>query len=246
MVDAAAALAEGIAAAKAGNREQARTLLTQVVQLDERNEQAWLWLSSVLDSSDDVMTCLENVLVINPTNHWAREALEIVRVRRVLEESRPVMPTSTAQSPQIARRLGACLVELGILTEDKLQRTLEQQEAMRRQGQHMPLGQLLLRNGIITRDQLARALEQQFTATGSTGTAKSAIGQLGDYLIRHRYISWSQLAQAIALQAELAHQGRPMRLGELLVKNRFLTRDQLTQALEEQFQDFHTRFGGHA
>jgi len=34
-------LQQGIAAAKAGQKEEARRLLTQVVEGDERNERAW-------------------------------------------------------------------------------------------------------------------------------------------------------------------------------------------------------------
>ena len=66
----AALLQRGVAAARAGRKEEASRLLMQVVEHDERNEQAWLWLSSVVDSPDDRRVCLENVLAINP-NHSA-------------------------------------------------------------------------------------------------------------------------------------------------------------------------------
>jgi Flp pilus assembly protein TadD len=44
-------LHQGIAAARAGQREAARTILQNVVRLDPRNEIAWMWLSSV--AADD-------------------------------------------------------------------------------------------------------------------------------------------------------------------------------------------------
>ncbi len=68
-------LRRGIAAAKAGNSKEAESLLMQVVDLDERNEQAWLWLSGLVESMDDRRTCLENVLALNPTNTHAKAGL---------------------------------------------------------------------------------------------------------------------------------------------------------------------------
>jgi tetratricopeptide (TPR) repeat protein len=79
-------LQEGIAAAKAGQKEEAQRALAQVVELDERNEQAWLWLSGVVESPEDKRTCLENVLSINPNNTHAQTGL------RWLEQQAPAPP----------------------------------------------------------------------------------------------------------------------------------------------------------
>jgi hypothetical protein len=68
-------LRRGIAAAKAGHREQAREILLSVIELDERVELAWLWLSGVVDSLEDRRICLENVLTINPDNANAQAGL---------------------------------------------------------------------------------------------------------------------------------------------------------------------------
>jgi tetratricopeptide (TPR) repeat protein len=68
-------LQQGIVAARAGKREEARALLMQVVEDDERNEQAWLWLAGVVDASEDIRTCLQNVLDLNPANQQARQGL---------------------------------------------------------------------------------------------------------------------------------------------------------------------------
>lgn len=69
-------LQQGIAAIQAGRKEEARQILMQVVELDERNEQGWLWLSGVVESSEDRRVCLENVLAINPNNAHAQAGLE--------------------------------------------------------------------------------------------------------------------------------------------------------------------------
>lgn len=69
---------EGINAYRAGKKEEARTLLFKAVELNDQHEQAWLWLSAVVDSTDDQLTCLENVLTINPHNERARQGIEIL------------------------------------------------------------------------------------------------------------------------------------------------------------------------
>jgi tetratricopeptide (TPR) repeat protein len=68
-------LQAGIAAAKAGHKETARQALLRVTELDERNEQAWLWLSGVVESAEDRRVCLENVLAISPGNTYAQAGL---------------------------------------------------------------------------------------------------------------------------------------------------------------------------
>ena len=75
-------LREGIAAAKAGQRERARDLLMHVVEEDEENQAAWLWLSGVVDSLDDREVCLENVLELDPGNEAARKGLAWVRQQK--------------------------------------------------------------------------------------------------------------------------------------------------------------------
>lgn len=62
-------------AAKAGRAAEARRLLETVLDADERNEQAWLWLSGVVDDDEERIICLENVLTINPHNEVARQGL---------------------------------------------------------------------------------------------------------------------------------------------------------------------------
>jgi len=75
-------LRQGIAAAKTGQKETARNLLTRVVEQDERNLTAWLWLSGVVESLDDKQVCLENVLALDPENQAARQGLDSVREQK--------------------------------------------------------------------------------------------------------------------------------------------------------------------
>ena len=76
-------LRDGIAAAKAGRNEQARDLLLRVIEENDRSEQAWLWLSGVVDSEEDRLVCLENVITLNPDNVQARAGIGVLRERGV-------------------------------------------------------------------------------------------------------------------------------------------------------------------
>jgi hypothetical protein len=53
-VDTRALLAQGIKAAQKKRREEARNCLLQVVDQDPNSEQAWLWLSGVVDDPRDM------------------------------------------------------------------------------------------------------------------------------------------------------------------------------------------------
>lgn len=75
-------LRQGIAAARGGDKETARNLLMRVIEQDENNASAWLWLSGVVESLDDQQVCLENVLALDPHNQAAREGLEQVRSQK--------------------------------------------------------------------------------------------------------------------------------------------------------------------
>ncbi len=69
---------EGINAYKAGNKEEAKALLLKATEFDQMNEQAWLWLSGLMDSAADQRTCLENVLAINPNSDRAKQGLSFL------------------------------------------------------------------------------------------------------------------------------------------------------------------------
>lgn len=117
-----ALLREGIAAAKAGQkktgptrgqqkriyridpdrikqREQARDLLTQVVELDETNVIAWLWLSTVMDDLAEKRLCLENVLVLDPDNKPAQNGLAQLDRQVAAAPPKPELDLEPAAGP---------------------------------------------------------------------------------------------------------------------------------------------------
>ena len=90
-------LSQGIAAARAKQRGRAREYLLKVIELDEGNEQAWLWLSGVMDALEDQKICLENVLTINPQNAHARAGLQWLE--KLIAASAGPSPGSSAPCP---------------------------------------------------------------------------------------------------------------------------------------------------
>ncbi len=65
----------GIAALKTGDKSKAFANLTTAVQLDPKNEAAWIWLSGVCARDAERKFCMERVLETNPYNGIARSAL---------------------------------------------------------------------------------------------------------------------------------------------------------------------------
>ncbi len=90
-------------ACKAGHKKEARELLMQAIQQDDRHEQAWLWMSVVAESLEERQICLENVLTLNPGNEQARKGLEAVNRQIAVQGGQPsappAAPTSSPPSP---------------------------------------------------------------------------------------------------------------------------------------------------
>lgn len=82
----------GIAALKAGKREKARVLLMQLIEADENNEQAWLWLSGAVETDEDRRICLENVLALNPDNQVAQKGMAKLQAAEETAVSPPSIP----------------------------------------------------------------------------------------------------------------------------------------------------------
>ncbi len=97
-------LKAGIQAAKDRKKAEARRLLEQVLEIDDGNEPAWMWLASVVDTPREKRICLENVLEINPNNARAREALAALGPvpTTAAEPLRPGQQAGSAPQPRPA------------------------------------------------------------------------------------------------------------------------------------------------
>ena len=69
----------GIRAAQSGDRVNARIALLRAAELDDRNENAWLWLASISEYPEELIAFLENVLAINPVNERATQWMKATR-----------------------------------------------------------------------------------------------------------------------------------------------------------------------
>lgn len=85
-------LADGIAAARAGDNDEAQRLLRRATEAQPDNVAAWIWRASVAPNRADKIAFLEEALALDPTNEEARlalarvAALEGERAARVEDE----------------------------------------------------------------------------------------------------------------------------------------------------------------
>ena len=75
-------LSEAISAARIGQKAMARRILLEVTADHPGSEQAHLWLAAVAESPEESVLALEQVLLLNPGNRQAVNALAVQRLRR--------------------------------------------------------------------------------------------------------------------------------------------------------------------
>jgi hypothetical protein len=68
-------LYEGAVAVVEGRQADGQGLLLQVIEQDEQNALAWLWLSGAMEDPADQQVALENVLALDPNNQAAQSGL---------------------------------------------------------------------------------------------------------------------------------------------------------------------------
>jgi tetratricopeptide (TPR) repeat protein len=90
----------GIAAAKAGQQDQARQLLQQSLKLEPRNEVAWVWMINLALDQRERFFYLNRLLEINPLNDMAVQALQkLGMTREQLAQQVSSLPKGRIKSP---------------------------------------------------------------------------------------------------------------------------------------------------
>ena len=84
-------LLKGIAAAKEGDRERARSLLSKVVLEMPESEEAWWWLAQSVDDPRQRDFCAQKILEINPRHKGARAILHGIPESSQQASSRPAI-----------------------------------------------------------------------------------------------------------------------------------------------------------
>jgi hypothetical protein len=100
-------LDQAIEAINSGNKQSGRWLLTDLLNDDPYHEEAWLWLALVVDTREERIQCLEQVLAINPYNEDARRELAMLLPNEVTWYRKPQTFVETEAPPEeeTARRL---------------------------------------------------------------------------------------------------------------------------------------------
>ena len=99
-----------IGAAKAGNKDGARVMFRQVLSEDKRNERAMMWMAKLAESRAERKEWLGRVLVVNPDNDSAKDALRQMKYKSSAKENRTLLIFGT-----VAGILVVLLVVIGLL-----------------------------------------------------------------------------------------------------------------------------------
>ncbi len=100
-------LVRGIAAAKAGDKDEARFYLKWLLRrgeaTPEQEAKAWLWLSQVSEDPAEKRTCLTKTLEIDPGNPLALRGLAILegrlRPEDIIDDRQPIQPLKPDETP---------------------------------------------------------------------------------------------------------------------------------------------------
>lgn len=88
--------AEGVTAFRAGDQTTARDRLMEVVRRDQFHAQAWLWLSRLVETDEERIICLENVLTVEPHHALAQARLAELQAPPAPP---PAIPAPAAEPP---------------------------------------------------------------------------------------------------------------------------------------------------
>jgi len=98
-------LQKALTAARENRELTARDLFLDVVEINPRNETAWLWLTGLLDDLDDCIYACEMVLDINPDNTRILPYLSRLREKKQkqLDEYRQAAENQIEQAMELAK-----------------------------------------------------------------------------------------------------------------------------------------------
>ncbi len=82
-------LKKAITLIKAGQKQEGKEILLQLLHEDEHNDMAWVWLSATVDTDEMRLECLQEALKINSDNQTAQRGYQKIalRMQRKQEES---------------------------------------------------------------------------------------------------------------------------------------------------------------
>ena len=96
---------EALDAIKQGQRSRARDLLTRLLRTDSSKVDYWLWMSTVVDTPNEKIFCLESALKADPDNEAAQRGLIILGARRGSPNTPPVPPIRRKWAEELEKAL---------------------------------------------------------------------------------------------------------------------------------------------
>jgi hypothetical protein len=81
----------GITAAKAGNIENARVFFQRVLESNQNEERAWIWLAWTADNDVDRRRYLETALTLNPNSRKIKQYLADMENQKSSGENRTLI-----------------------------------------------------------------------------------------------------------------------------------------------------------
>ena len=156
-------LQEAITLIKSGDRQTGQQLLTEVLNVDPRNEAAWLWMSALM-AGEKRRLCLEKVLSINPNHVQAREQLAKLMlsasppaqavVTAVAMEPPASRPSSSTSLPVTVQPAPASMPEVALVTSNGPVQGIPLPKVWLIPGKHLSSIIYFLENNLLTFDVL--------------------------------------------------------------------------------------------
>ena len=104
-------LQEAVEAGQSGNLARARELLLELLRLDNREPLYWLLMSTAVESREERVYCLQNVLFLDPENSAAKHDLELLGAEMPRENAPALIPeqqedwqTAEIAAPKIPKK----------------------------------------------------------------------------------------------------------------------------------------------
>jgi hypothetical protein len=89
-------LSQAISLIRSGQKDQARTILYDLLKADPHNEMGWLWLAETLPNDEQRIRALEQCLKVIPESQLARKGLERMRKLQDVSRGEPQPPPPLA------------------------------------------------------------------------------------------------------------------------------------------------------
>lgn len=176
MADAQELVRKGIEAARDGDKAAARELFEQVLKLDDRDERAWFWMASVVETDEEKRICLSNVIQINPGNERARKVLEQLEAKeRQFDGEGEVVPG--VSSRQLAIVIGGGVVVILLIVVIFVFATLRQRQ-METEAQQQTL--------VAVSNMTATEVQFQLDNANATATAMAIASPTATVFIPNR------------------------------------------------------------